>query len=209
MAESQSNIRVLFATGQIQRSRLESSWEASNTLYQENVRAAIRTFEECRSLADRIQLFSQNETEDDISSGDLQYDWFHPFWRQSTDRAYRYLMIDYYLAELTLRDTTLSRKSILLHAQDAFERFLTLSDTYSLLSKGDSSLYETYLDNRTTFTTAASSDPATRRDTKIARFKQETDLKRKLEVCCFVDLFRSCHSYLTVYAVSLAEPNGP
>ncbi|SLM40217.1 TAP42-like protein [Lasallia pustulata] len=165
MADSQSNIRVLFAAGQNQRKRLESSWEASNTLYQENVRAAIRTFEECRSLADRIQLFSQNETEDDISSGNLQY-----------------LMIDYYLAELTLRDTTLSRKFILLHAQDAFERFLTLLDTYSLLStKGDSSLYETYLDNRTTFTTAASSDAAARRDTKIARFRQETDLKRKLE----------------------------
>lgn len=210
MADSQSNIRVLFAAGQNQRKRLESSWEASNTLYQENVRAAIRTFEECRSLADRIQLFSQNETEDDISSGNLQYGSLHPFWRQSTDHAYRYLMIDYYLAELTLRDTTLSRKFILLHAQDAFERFLTLLDTYSLLStKGDSSLYETYLDNRTTFTTAASSDAAARRDTKIARFRQETDLKRKLEVCCFVDLFRSCHFYLTVYAVSLAKLNGP
>lgn len=73
MAESQSSIRALFAAGQTQRKQLESFWEASNPLYQENVRAAIGTFEECRSLADRIHLFSQNETEDDISSGDLQY----------------------------------------------------------------------------------------------------------------------------------------
>lgn len=73
MAESHSNIRTLFAAGQVQRKQLESSWEASNPLYQENVSAAIGTFEECRSLADRISMFSQNETEDDISSGDLQY----------------------------------------------------------------------------------------------------------------------------------------
>ena len=108
-----------------------------------------------------------------------------------------------------MRDTTLRRKTVLQHAQDAFERFLALSDMYSLLSKGDSRLYERYLDSRTTFTTVAGSDPAARRDTKIARFRQETDLKRKLEVCCFMDLFGSCRFYLTLCAVSLAEPNGP
>lgn len=127
-------------------------------------------------------------------------------WRQGADRAERYLLIDYYLAELTLRDTTLSRQTVLHHAQDAFERFLALLDTYRLLSKGDSKLYETYLDDRTSFTTAAGSDPSARRDTKIARFRQETDLKCKLEVCFSVDLFRSFHVYLTLCAVSFAEP---
>ena len=73
MAMPPSNIRALFATGQTQRKQLESSWEASSSLYQENLRAALGTFEECRILADRISMFSQNETEDDVSSGDLQY----------------------------------------------------------------------------------------------------------------------------------------
>lgn len=108
-----------------------------------------------------------------------------------------------------MRNTTLSRKPVLQHAQVAFERFLALLETYSLLSKGDSRLYERYLDNRTTFTTVAGSDPAARRETKIARFRQETDLKRKLEVCCSADFFTSWHFWLTVCAVSLAEPYGP
>ena len=92
-------------------------------------------------------------------------------------------MIDYYLAELTLRDTISSRKTVLRQAQEAYERFLALLDTYSLLSKGDRRLYERYLDNRKAFTTVSGSHPAARRDMKIARFRQETDLRRKLEVC--------------------------
>lgn len=72
MTDSQSNIRSLFATSKAQRHGLDLSLEPSSSLYQENLQAAITTLEECRRVADRVSLFSPNETEDDIASGDFQ-----------------------------------------------------------------------------------------------------------------------------------------
>lgn len=66
------NIRSLFTSAKTQRNELESSPDPTSSVYQENLEAAITSLEECRKIADRISLFSPNETEDDISSGDLQ-----------------------------------------------------------------------------------------------------------------------------------------
>ena len=66
------NIRSIFTSAKIQRNELESSSEPTSPAYQENLQAAIKSLEECRNIAGRISLFSPNETEDDISSGDLQ-----------------------------------------------------------------------------------------------------------------------------------------
>ena len=68
-----ANIRTLFATARTQRQQLESSPESTSALYQENLQSAIASLETCRKLADRIALFSPNETEEDVASGDLQY----------------------------------------------------------------------------------------------------------------------------------------
>ena len=70
--EAGLNIRTLFKSGKAQRKQLESSPDTISALYQDNLQSAIAAFETCRTLADRISLFSQNETEEDISSGDLQ-----------------------------------------------------------------------------------------------------------------------------------------
>lgn len=70
--EGQTNIRTLFASAKSQRKQLEISSDLTSALYQENLQAAIATLEECRRIADHISLFSPNETEDDISSGDIQ-----------------------------------------------------------------------------------------------------------------------------------------
>ena len=51
-----------------------------------------------------------------------------------------------------------------------------------MLSKGDKKLQERYLDNRDEFTLMPTSDMTARRDTKIARLKQEKELELKLEV---------------------------
>ena len=56
-------------------------------------------------------------------------------------------------------------------------------DTYDLLSKSNKKLLEKYLEIRDDFSLISSTDSATRRDTKIARFKEEKELKLKLEVC--------------------------
>ena len=66
------NIRTLFISAKTLRRELESSPNPTGSDYQENLQAALINLEECRKIADRISLFSPNETEEDISSGDLQ-----------------------------------------------------------------------------------------------------------------------------------------
>lgn len=63
---------MLFAAMRSQRSALESGLEPNNLTYQETLQSAIASLDECRQLAERLSLFSPNETADDIASGDLQ-----------------------------------------------------------------------------------------------------------------------------------------
>ncbi|KAM0803009.1 tapa protein [Usnea florida] len=169
--ESDLNIRSIFTSAKIQRNELESSSEPTSSAYQENLQAAISSLEECRKIADRISLFSPNETEDDISSGDLQY-----------------LLIDYYLADLILKDSITDRTLVLRRAQEAYERYLGLLDTYSMLNSRDRKLYERFLEGRDEFALISKTDPGARRDTKIARYKQENELKLKLEFLATVPI---------------------
>lgn len=71
--EPETSIRSCFASAQAHRKSLENSPDTTTTQYQENLQAAIASLRECRNLADRISLFSPNETEDDIATLDLQY----------------------------------------------------------------------------------------------------------------------------------------
>jgi hypothetical protein len=59
------------------RKDIEASWDSNTATYQQNLVAAISTYESCLQLADRLSLFSPNETLEDLTSGDLQYasDW--------------------------------------------------------------------------------------------------------------------------------------
>lgn len=72
---------------------------------------------------------------------------------------------------------------VLRRAQEAYERYLLLLDTYSMLNARDRKLYERFLEGRDDFSLISTTDPAARRDTKVARYKQENELKLKLEVC--------------------------
>ena len=94
----------------------------------------------------------------------------------------RYLLTDYYLADLVLKDCVSSRRAVLRRAQEAYERYLSLLDTYRMLSTQNKRLYERYTDSRDDFSLMSSNDASTRRDAKIARFKHEQELKLKLEV---------------------------
>ncbi|KAL8740729.1 MAG: hypothetical protein Q9190_006598 [Brigantiaea leucoxantha] len=162
--EPHMSLRALFGTGKKQKKQLESISDSTAATYHENLRSAITVFEECRSLTERMSLFSPNETEDDISSSDLQY-----------------LQINYYLAELFQRENVLGRKTALELAQAAYGRYLKLLDSYEMLSKANAKLHERYLENPDEFALVPSSDPAELRNTKILRFKQEKELKLKLE----------------------------
>lgn len=70
--EQESNIRQFFVAARNQRKQLETSTDPTSALYQENLQSAIAALEGCKKIADRISLFSQNEIEEDIASGDLQ-----------------------------------------------------------------------------------------------------------------------------------------
>ena len=81
-----------------------------------------------------------------------------------------------------MKDSVSDRKGILRRAQMTYERFLHLLDQYRKLSEADRKLYERYLQARDDFSLMASNDAALRRETKIKRYKQENELKLKLEV---------------------------
>lgn len=98
----------------------------------------------------------------------------------------RYLTLEYHIAELIQRDSSSDRESMLRKALDQYERFLTRLDEYELLSVGDKKLFEQYMANPSTFTLAPMNDAAARRDTKVRRFREEKELKQKLEVCLSV-----------------------
>lgn len=55
-------------------------------------------------------------------------------------------------------------------------------DEYDLLSPGDKKLHEQYLENPSAFALASMNDAAARRQVKVARFREEKELKQKLEV---------------------------
>jgi immunoglobulin-binding protein 1 len=94
------------------------------------------------------------------------------------------MTINHHLAELIQRIFTPDisfRKSNLLRARDHYDRFLKLLDSYDMLSTSDARLLEAYTEDKANFSTVSTRDAAARRDVKIARFRQEKELKRKLE----------------------------
>jgi immunoglobulin-binding protein 1 len=101
----------------------------------------------------------------------------------------RYLAINHHLAELIQRifnpDISLRKANILL-ARKHYESFLKLLDSYDILSASDVKLFEAYTEDKASFSTANTRDAAARRDAKIARFREEKELKRKLEVRAFL-----------------------
>jgi hypothetical protein len=97
----------------------------------------------------------------------------------------RYLALHYHLAELIQRISVLDvslRKGNILLAREHYESFLKLLDSYDILGASDSKLLEAYTEDKANFSTASTRDAAARRDAKIARFREEKELKRKLEV---------------------------
>lgn len=170
MAEESRSLRSLHTEAEQNRHTLSTFPSSNSDVFQETLTKAINLYTQCLELADRLSLFSPNESLEDISTSDLQY-----------------LTLSYHLAELTLRITTTqhsttARKQNLRRASQDYETYLKRLDTYDILSRADRALLETYQEAPQTFTTtpSAPSDASARRDKKIARFKAEKALKQKL-----------------------------
>lgn len=69
---AEQSIKSLFSSAELQRKDIESSWDSNAETYKQNLAAAIATYQDCLKLADRLSLFSPNETLEDLTSGDLQ-----------------------------------------------------------------------------------------------------------------------------------------
>lgn len=69
---AEQSIKSLFQSAESKRNAVETSWDSNSSTYKENLAAAIATYEQCRQVADRLSLFSHNETLEDIASWDLQ-----------------------------------------------------------------------------------------------------------------------------------------
>ncbi|QSZ34453.1 hypothetical protein DSL72_006047 [Monilinia vaccinii-corymbosi] len=162
-----NSVKTIFNSAERQRLAIESSWQTNTEQYQEDIRNALSTYQECRQLADRLALFSSNETLDDINSSDIQY-----------------LVIPYRIADLGQRlctTDTNKRKLILQEAKKCYESFLTQLLHYEMLSTAEKKLYAEYQESPSTFSTVSTTDPTARRNTKIANYKLEKDLKKKLD----------------------------
>ncbi|KAJ5713332.1 uncharacterized protein N7483_010513 [Penicillium malachiteum] len=158
------SLRSLFLAAKASKSALEARGDSNTAVYRDDVNATVAKFQECQRQISILSLFSSNEGLDDVSSGDLQY-----------------MTLEYLLAELIQRGPSADRESVLQNALTQYEKFLTRLDEYELLSKEDHKLFEAYMTNPSTFTLAPINDAAARRETKVRRFREEKELKQKLE----------------------------
>jgi immunoglobulin-binding protein 1 len=128
----------------------------------------VTLYSQCAKLISSLSLFSPNESLDDISSSELQY-----------------LLVDYFLADALFRKgipVAQERKETVLEARSIWERFMRRLDQYDMFRKEDARMWERYLENKNGFEVAGGLDASQRRDVKITRFREEKELKRKLEV---------------------------
>ncbi|KAI0396322.1 TAP42-like family protein [Xylariaceae sp. FL0594] len=174
--EEPMTLKSIFRSAEEKRLAVEGSYEMTSPTYQEDVAAALKSYEECIQIMDKISLFSRNESLEDIATSDLSY-----------------LLILYHVAELLQKVSTsspLERKRVLNSTREAYERFLHLLDNYSILTPQDVKLFADYNEDPTRFSTISTKDPNARRNAKIANFKAEKQLKQKL------DYMRSSPRYL-------------
>ncbi|KAI1770738.1 type 2A phosphatase-associated protein 42 [Hypoxylon cercidicola] len=166
MSEEPRTLKSVFQAAELKRIALEGTYAANSPTYHEDLAQALELYQECIQIINKICLFSPNEGLEDIATSDLPY-----------------LLVNYRIAELLQKVSTqspLERKTALKATRDAYERFLHLLDSYSILSQSDSKLFTEYNDDPTSFSTISTSDPAARRNAKIANFKMEKELKTKL-----------------------------
>ncbi|KAB5572446.1 TAP42-like protein [Coniochaeta sp. 2T2.1] len=168
MDNHDKSLKSLFAEAESARLALEGTYETNTPTYHDSVSSVVNLYASCLEQISRASIFSPNETAEDIATSNL------PF-----------LLVNYHLAELTQKLPTpslQSRRQLLSSTRDAYERYLHLLDSYSLLPENYKKLLERYTDSPTTFSTiSAGADGAARREAKIANLKTEKELRTKLQ----------------------------
>ncbi|KAF4555625.1 TAP42-like protein [Elsinoe fawcettii] len=164
MTGENASLGSLFQSAEGKRHKLSQLPSSNAEGYQDVLNAALSEYQNALQTADKVSIFSPNETLDDVSTNDI-----------------RYFLLRYYLADLTLKRTGGNRKAHLKEAQSLSLAFLKQLDSYDILNKTDADLLERALEMPDTFSIVSSSDSTTRREIKIRRFKEEKELKQRLE----------------------------
>jgi hypothetical protein len=168
MADEPRSLKAVFAEAEAKRVALESSpFSPTSEEYRDAVSSAVKLYQHCLELISALSLFSSNESLEDLSTTDL------PF-----------VLTNFHLAELTQKlpvSSAQHRKPIISSAREAYERYLHLLESYDLLQPPYKKLLEQYTEAPTAFSVVSTSNPAARRDAKIANFKTEKELRAKLE----------------------------
>lgn len=88
MDEQPQSLNALLASAKAQKEDLEANSPVNNPQYQDKLDATISTFENCQTKIAKLALFSSNESLEDISTSDIQYES-----SRTSMETYRWLLI--------------------------------------------------------------------------------------------------------------------
>ncbi|AQK57288.1 PP2A regulatory subunit TAP46 [Zea mays] len=127
---------------------------SSSALDQDGIRTGVELLRRCDEMVGRLGLFSPNETKDDVSTANLKY-----------------LLVPYYLAEMTEKMAQEDRIPVLKASQDHLKEFIALCEVLELIPEDELELSRQ----------KQSDTMANRRAQKVARFKRQKAAETKLQ----------------------------
>jgi hypothetical protein len=137
-----------------EQARQIHSTAADSTVDQDKLKKACDILQQCDAMIDQLGLFSPNEGKEDISTTDLKY-----------------LLVPYYLGELTEKIHNSNRLQIIKTSQAHLKEFVSICEKLELVPKEEVDSFSQ--DGRDT--------PEARRAKKIARFKRQKAAESKLQ----------------------------
>lgn len=126
---------------------------SDSTADQDSVKKGCKVLEQCEDMISKLGLFSSNETKDDISTANLKY-----------------LLVPYYLAELTEKVSLEDRIQIVKASQAKLKEFLSFCEAMELVPQ----------EELESVAQGGSNSFADKRARKIARFKRQRAAESKL-----------------------------
>ncbi|OIS96502.1 PREDICTED: PP2A regulatory subunit TAP46-like [Nicotiana attenuata] len=136
-----------------EQSRKIHSIASESTVDQDIVKKGCELLRQCEEMVTKLGLFSLNETKDDISTANLKY-----------------ILVPYYLAELTEKIAEDNRIKVLKVSQAKLKEFISFCETMELVPEEEIE----------TSTQGGANSFADRRAKKIARFKRQRAAESKL-----------------------------
>ncbi|KAG2544283.1 hypothetical protein PVAP13_9KG019272, partial [Panicum virgatum] len=127
---------------------------SSSALDQDGIRTGVDLLRCCDEMVSKLGLFSPNETKEDVSTANLKY-----------------LLVPYYLAEMTEKIAQEDRIPVLKASQDHLKEFIALCEVLELIPEDELELSRQKQPDTM----------ANRRTQKVARFKRQKAAETKLQ----------------------------